>query len=68
MQNLEQLKTGFKRTIKWNKCRSQMTAQLQNNYLNYLSDPAFTNVNRLFVLLFARTNAGDKRDFFHTIM
>ena len=22
---LEQLKTGFKRTIKWNKCRSQMT-------------------------------------------
>ena len=22
---LEQLKSGFKRTIKWNKCRSQMT-------------------------------------------
>ena len=26
---LEQLKTGFKRTIKWNKCRSQMTVQPQ---------------------------------------
>ena len=22
---LEQLKSGFKRTVKWNKCRSQMT-------------------------------------------
>ena len=51
---LEQLKTGFKRTIKWNKYRSQMTVQPQNNNLNYLIDPAFTNVNRLFVLLFQR--------------
>ena len=44
---LEQLKSGFKRTIKWNKYRSQMTIQLQNNNLNYLIDPIFTNVNRL---------------------
>ena len=28
---LEQLKTGFKRTIKWNKYRSQITVQPQNN-------------------------------------
>ena len=28
---LQQLKTGFKRTIKWNKYRSQMTVQPQNN-------------------------------------
>ena len=47
---LEQLKTGFKRTIKWNKYRSQMSIQPQNNNLNYLIDPTFTNVNRLFVL------------------
>ena len=32
---LEQLKSGFKRTIKWNKYRSQMTVQPQNNNLNY---------------------------------
>ena len=32
---LEQLKTGFKRTIKWNKYRSQMSIQSQNNNLNY---------------------------------
>ena len=49
---LEQLKAGFKRTIKWNKYRSQTTIQPQNNNLNYLVDPAFTNVNRLFVLSF----------------
>ena len=51
---LEQLKSGFKRTIKWNKYRSQMTIQPQNNNLNYLIDPTFTNVNRLFVLSFER--------------
>ena len=42
---LEQLKTGFKKTIKWNKYRSQMTVQSSNNNLNYLIDPTFTNVN-----------------------
>ena len=41
-----------------------MTVQPQNNNLNYLIDPAFTNVNRLFVLPFTRNNAGDNRDFF----
>ena len=46
---LEQLKTGFKRTIKWNKYRSEMSNQTKNNNLNYLIDPTFTNVNRLFV-------------------
>ena len=33
---LEQLKLGFKKIIKWNKHRSQMTVQPQNNNLNYL--------------------------------
>ena len=48
---LEQLKSGFKRTIKWNKYRSRMTVQPQNNNFNYLIDPTFTNVNRLFCLV-----------------
>ena len=66
---LEQLKSGFKRTIKWNKYRSQMTVQPQNNNLNYLIDPTFTNVNRLFVLSFRRIagendTAKDRRDSF----
>ena len=51
---LEQLKSGFKKTIKWNNYRSQITIQPQNNNLNYLIDPTFTNVNRLFVLSFQR--------------
>ena len=33
---LKQLKSGFIRTIKWNKYRSQMTVQLQNNNLDQL--------------------------------
>ena len=41
-----------------------MTVQPQNNNLNYLIDPAFTNVNRLFVLPFAINIIGDDRDSF----
>ena len=58
---LEKLRTGFKRTIKWNKYRSEMTNQTKNNNLNYLIDPTFTKVNRLFVLLFENEN--DRRPF-----
>ena len=38
---LDQLKSGFKRTIKWNKYMSQMANQTDNNNLNYLIDPTF---------------------------
>ena len=31
-----------------------MTIQPQNNNLNYLINPTFMNVNRLFVLFFSR--------------
>ena len=58
---LEQLKAGFKRTIKWNKYRSEMSYQTKNNNLNYLIDPTFTNVNRLFVLTFE--NEDDRTSF-----
>ena len=61
---LEQLKSGFKRTVKWNKYRSQTTIQPQNNNLNYLIDPTFISVNRLFVLTFTRNVEGDNRDSF----
>ena len=40
---LEQLRIRFKRTIKWNKYRSEMTNQTQNNNFNYLIDPTFTS-------------------------
>ena len=60
---LEQLKSGFKKTIKWKKYRSQMTIQPQNNNLNYLIDPIFTNV-KLFVLCFPRNNNTDSRYYY----
>ena len=49
---LEQLKTGFKRTIKWNRYGSEMTSQTKTNNLNNFIDPTFNKVNRLFVLSF----------------
>ena len=41
-----------------------MTIQSNNNNLNYLIDPTFTKVSRLFVLLFATNDKGDRRDSF----
>ena len=49
------------RTMKWNKYRSQMTIQRQNNNLNYLIVPTFMNVNRLFVLTFPTNNNTNSR-------
>ena len=51
---LEQLKSGLRITIKWNKYISQMSNQNKNNNLNYLIDPSFSNVKRLFVLSFEK--------------
>ena len=43
---LQQLKSGFKRTIKWNKYQSKTTAQnTPNQYLDYLTDLSFQGVN-----------------------
>ena len=50
--------------MKWNKYRSQITIQPQNNNLNYLIELTFINVNRLFVLSSTRGNASDNRDSF----
>ena len=58
---LTNLKSGFTREIEWNKYRSQMTTEAINNNLNILTDPTFTNVNRLFVL--AYQTADDRQSF-----
>ena len=61
---LEQLKPGFKKTIKQSKYRSQVSIQNNNNDLNYLIDPKFANVNRLFVLSFERIDDNNiKKDY-----
>ena len=51
---LNQLKSGFKRTINWNKYQSEMSTERQNQYLDYLIDSKFQGVNRVFVLLFEK--------------
>ena len=47
---LQQLRSGFKRTIDWNKYQSEAAIQARNPYLDLLIDPSFQGENRLFVL------------------
>ena len=49
---LQQLRSGFKRVINWNKYLSRPALLAQNPTLNSLIDPSFQGVNRLFVLAF----------------
>ena len=49
---LPQLKSGFKRTISWNKYLSKPKLLAQNANLNHLIEASFQGVNRLFVLVF----------------
>ena len=49
---LQQLKSGFKRVVNWNKYSSNPELLAQNLNLNYLIEPSFQGVNRLFVLAF----------------
>ena len=58
---LANLKSGFKREIIWNKYRSQMTTEAINNNSNILVDPTFTNVNRLFILVYQ--TADDRQSY-----
>ena len=44
---LQQLKSGFKRVIKWNKYLSKPELLAQNPNLNHLVEPSFQGVNRL---------------------
>ena len=47
---LQQLVSGFIRVINWNKYLSKPELLTENPNLNYLIDPRFQGVNRLFVL------------------
>ena len=46
------MKSSFKRTISWNKYLAKPELLAQNANLNYLIEPNFQGVNRLFVLAF----------------
>ena len=49
---LEPLKSDFKRTIDWNNYPSKISTERQNQYLDYLIEPSFQGVNRLYLLWF----------------
>ena len=49
---LESTRQGFKRTISWNKYRSEITTPTKNYNLDYLIDSTFRNISRFFVLSF----------------
>ena len=49
---LQQLKSGLKRVINWNKYLSKPELLAQNPNLNHLDQPRFQGVNRFFVLAF----------------
>ena len=58
---LPQLKSGFKRTIDWNKYSSKPELLAQNPNLKDLVEPSFQGINRLFIFAFEndtyRTNS-----------
>ena len=49
---LQQLKSGFKRVINWNKYLLKPELLAQNPNLNHLVEPSFQGTNRLFVSAF----------------
>ena len=51
-KSLQQLKSGFKRVINWNKYLSKPELLGQNPNLNHLVEPSFQGVNASFVLAF----------------
>ena len=53
---LQQLNSGFKRVINWNKYLSKPELLARNPNLNHLVEPSFQGVNRLFVLAFENDN------------
>ena len=61
---LENITPGFKRKIFWNKYRSKTATQSKSNNLDYLIDPPFRNINRLFGLSFKNGSNDPKRNSF----
>ena len=50
---LQQLKSGFKRVVNWNKYLSKPELLVQNPNLNHLVEPSFQGINRIFILPFS---------------
>ena len=62
---LENIKQEYKRTVSWKKYRSERTTQSKKNNLDYLIDPKFRNINRLFVLSSKNGNGDPTRNEYY---
>ena len=62
---LQQLKSGFKRVINWNKYLSKPELLAQNPNLNHLVEPSVQGVNRLFVLAFENDDDRTRNDEYY---
>ena len=51
-------------TISWNKYRSEITTQPKYSSLDYIIDPTFKNINKLFVLSFKTGEEDSTRKYF----
>ena len=61
---LENIKQLSKRTISWHKYKSEITLQAKSNNLDYLIDPTFRNINRLFVNSLKHGGNNPTRNYF----
>ena len=62
---LQQLKSGFKRVINWNKYLSKPELLAQNPNLNHLIEPSFQGVYRLFALAFEGDAQGTSHEVYY---
>ena len=51
VKQLQQLKSGFKRTINWNKYQPKVSIERPNHYLDYLIDPNFQGAKYCNVMI-----------------
>ena len=64
---LTQLKSGFERTINWNKYLSKPELIAQDPNLNHLVEPSFQWINGLFVLAFENDKQRISRYYFPNV-
>ena len=62
---IQQLKSGFKRVINWNKYLSKPELLAKNPNLKHLVEPSFQGVNRLFVLAFENDDNRTTHDAYY---
>ena len=60
---LEKIKQGFKRKIFWSKYRSEVATQPKSNNSDYLIDPTFRNINRLFAFSLKNVDNDPTKNF-----